>query len=82
MVERGALVVSRRTPCRYTANVTVNGKPDTVVLYASHVVPDGHTLWFYDDHRLVGSIPAQEVRSLLRDADDRCDNDIEPFIAT
>lgn len=68
------MVKEPRTFWRYTAHVTANGNSETVVVYANRLVPDGHTLWFYDGQRLVGSLAAADVEGLFRDADDRFDD--------
>lgn len=68
------VVKEPRALWRYTAHVEVDGKPDTVVMYASRIVPDGRTLWFYDGQSLVGSLRSDDVLGLFRDADDRFDD--------
>lgn len=63
-------------------NVTVNGKPDTVVLFANRVVPDGQTLWFYDGQRLIGSLRSREIRSMFRDSADAHSGDSLPLLSS
>lgn len=54
---------------RYTALVYVNGRPEPISYYADKIVPDGHTLWFFREHKLVGALRDDDVHGLFRDDD-------------
>lgn len=54
----------------FIAHVLVGKDSGIVEIDADHVVADGRTLWFYLGRKPVGSLPAEQIRLLLRDSND------------